>query len=354
MKTLPMIHLGIGHVGKTLVDQIINQHNYIRKTFDINLSYRGLFTSKHGWVNAKGFSLSALKKLTHGQTFLEKRKPLHYINSCPSPFVLIDTTASNETYPLLLTALKKGGFVVLSNKKPLTGSQKEFDKLHDIGSGKLLYETTVGAGLPVIGTLKSLLDTGDEIIRLQGSFSGTLGFIFSEIEKGAAFSEVVQKAMKKGYTEPDPRDDLSGLDVARKGLILSRIIGRKIELSNIRVQSLYPSSVARISVDTFLSTMEKLNKTYKQKFDRAKRLGKTLRYIATIMPLSCRAGFELVDKQSDFGMLSGPDNLIVMQTKRYDKNPLVIKGPGAGVDVTAAGVFADILAIAKIMNGVKI
>ena len=240
----------------------------------------------------------------------------------------------------------------MANKKPLAGKLKDFKDLHGIGDQRLFYEVVVGAGLPVIQTLKNLIATGDEIIEIKGCFSGTLGFIFSRLDEGKLFSEAVLEAKKNGFTEPDPRDDLSGLDVARKALILSRIIGgQKTELRDIRLTGLYPKNMQKLNFDDFLKRLKDLDVVYKERIMRARKKNKVLRYIARINPLRCSVGLEEGSVLSDIGGLKGSDNLIVCKTKRYFNNPLVIKGPGAGRDVTAAGVFADVLLIAKTIKG---
>ena len=247
--------------------------------------------------------------------------------------------------------MDKGGYIVLSNKKPLAGRLKDFNDLHRIGKMRLFYETVVGAGLPVIQTLKNLIETGDEIIEINGCFSGTLGFICSQLSEGKLFSEAVLEAKNKGFTEPDPRDDLSGLDVARKALIISRIIGQKSELKDIEITGLYPVGMQKLSLPDFLLRLKDLDHFYKRKVKQAKKKNKALRYVAKINPIEFSVKLQEVDALSDIGSLKGPDNLILFKTKRYFRNPLVIKGPGAGGEVTAAGVFADILSIAKIVKG---
>lgn len=334
MKKLSIIHLGIGNVGKALVSQI-------QKFGPEELVYCGIYTSKGGVYKKVGLNATDFKKASNGIPIEEA------IAQVPAPFVLVDTTASDKTVPYLKMALKRGGFVVMSNKKPVAGSQKEFNDLHKLGGDRLYYETTVGAGLPVIATIKTLLGTGDTVLEIQGCFSGTLGFIFSEVENGKSFSGAVLKAKELGFTEPDPRDDLSGVDVARKAIILSRLLGKKLEMKDVVLESLYPSSMASLSVETFLKEVSKLDNTFAKTKDQAEKSGKVLRYVATITQKGCKVGLASVEKSSDIGNLSGPDNIVSIQTRRYKDNPMVIKGPGAGIEVTAAGVFGDILEVLK-------
>lgn len=328
IKKLSIVHLGVGNVGSEVIKQIAQQREKVKDVLGVDLLYLGKFTAKN-----------------------TKEEIINAIESVPSPFVLIDTTASDQTLPYLTNALTRGGFVVLANKKPLAGSQKDFDNLHKLGKNRLFYECVVGAGLPVIDPLKNLIATGDEIIEIQGCFSGTLGFLFSQLDAGKLFSKSIIEAKQKGYTEPDPRDDLSGIDVARKTLILARLLGNKIELQDIQLESLYPKKMSTLSIDDFLKEVKTLDNLYKKRITDAAKNKKVLRFVAKINQKNCSVGLQEVDRASDIGNLNGPDNIVVIKTKRYFANPLVIKGPGAGIEVTAAGVFADILSLAKIIQG---
>jgi homoserine dehydrogenase len=354
VKKISLLHLGIGNVGKEVVAQIQAQKDEIVKQFGLDLVYCGLFTVRNGVFAPDGLSeekiRNDLSEARYAPVDIEKMV-LHAIDEMETPFILIDTTASDSTFPFLEKTLKKGGYVVLSNKKPLAGSLKQFENLQRLGKNRIYCETVVGAGLPVIQTLKNLLITGDEISEIQGCFSGTLGYLFSQLDTGKKFSEVVMQAKKLGYTEPDPRDDLGGVDVARKALILSRFLGQKKELSDIALTGLYPKEMGMLSVDEFMSEIKKLDDEYAEKVKNAKTQGKVLRFVATVTQTDCRVGLEAVEKTSDIGSLQGPDNIIIFKTKRYFDNPLVIKGPGAGLAVTAAGVFADILSSAQIITG---
>src|SRR3989338_5124819 len=210
MKTIYLIQAGLGNVGKELLKQIIFQRKMLQDRFGVELVYCGLFTSKHGVFNPQGLSSTELTKFPNGY----KSKLSAAIENVRTPFVFIDVTSSDTMYSILINILQKGGRVGLANKRPLVGKLTEFEKLHSYGSDRLRYETTVGAGLPVIRTLKTFLATGDEVIEIAGCFSGTLGFICSSLEESVSFSDSVKKAKELGYTEFDPRDDLSGTDVA--------------------------------------------------------------------------------------------------------------------------------------------
>ncbi len=343
MKTVSIIHLGIGRVGRKVIEFISGQSDAWSKEFGVDVRYCGVFTSRGGLYDAKGIPLSSIvrEQIPFSSSFF----PIDCIANTPKPFIVLDTSASDRTERTLLRSLELGGYAVLSNKKPLSGSQKDFNKLMAIARNRLYFETTVGAGLPVIRSLRTLLATGDAILSIQGCLSGTLGFMCSEMEKGMLYSEAVAQAKEQGFTEPDPRDDLSGMDVARKALILGRMIGLTLELTDIQRTSFYPERFASCSVEEFLEQAGEVNKEYGDQFAAAKKKKSTLRYIATIRPTGISVGLTEVPLSSSIGRLTGPDNLIKFETKRYHKQPLVIQGPGAGIDVTAAGVVGDIVSI---------
>ncbi len=342
MKKVNLIHLGIGNVGRELFRQIFAQRENIVSNFNTYLNYCAAFNSKGGMFNPKGLTIKQMVNF-HSDLRCDSKTAVEKI---PLPFILIDTTSSDDTYPLLEKTLRRGGFVVLSNKRPLASSFTQFRKLHGYAD-KLFYETTVGAGLPVISTIKTLLATGDEIVEISGCFSGTLGFICSSLEGGNAFSDSVVRAKNSGFTELDPREDLSGRDVARKVLILARMIGMKTEQNGVKVQKLYPKKFDEFTVEKFMQKIKELDKDYKKKFQTAKKKGKTFRFVAKVLKKNCSVNLMEVEKDSDLGNLKGPDNMIILKTKRYFTRPMVIKGPGAGAEVTASGVFADILEARK-------
>lgn len=347
MKTYHILHLGIGNVGLELIKQIVKARKQIEADLNSRLIYCGLYTSKKGIYNKNGLDLE--KELAK----LKSREPLKSLSidqaiaDAPAPFILIDTTNSDSTFPYIKSTLLRDGFAVLSNKKPLAGEQKDFDALRKIGSHNLFFETVVGAGLPVMHTIKTLYDTGDEIIEIQGCFSGTLGFIFSELDRGALFSKTVLKAKQLGFTEPDPREDLSGRDVARKALILARLLGLRLEMTDIHLENLYPPEMQSLTPDEFLKQLPDLDKKYQEKIAQARKDNKVLRFVAKVNKEECKVGLVEVSSDSEIGRLQGPDNLITIKTKRYNNIPMVIKGPGAGTEVTAAGLFGDIIHILR-------
>lgn len=263
--------------------------------------------------------------------------------------IVVDVTA-DETTPALLAALRGGMDVVLANKRPMTGPRARADELRttarDLGR-RILAEATVGAGLPVLDTLSKLAESGDRVRRIEGCLSGTLGFLFDRMGRGARFSEALGEAMRLGYTEPDPRDDLSGTDVARKALTLGRLLGFRGELRDLAVESLVPVSARGWPLAKFLAALRAFDDDWAARVSGATAQGCVLRYVAVATPRRVRVGLVAVDATSPFAALAGTDNQVVFTSDRYLARPLVVTGPGAGSDVTAAGVMNDVLALAR-------
>ncbi len=209
------------------------------------------------------------------------------------------------------------------------------------------YEATVGAGLPVISTLRDLLDTGDSVTSIEGIFSGTLAWLFNRYDGSVPFSQLVAEARSLGYTEPDPRDDLSGTDVARKLVILAREAGRELSLEDVEVESLVPAALREASVEDFMARLQEVDAGFAARLEQARASGSVLRYVARL-DAEGRASVGLVEMPRDhaFANLRLTDNIVQFTTRRYCQNPLVVQGPGAGPEVTAAGVFADVLRVA--------
>ena len=272
---------------------------------------------------------------------------LHFIAShAVSRPILVDVTAE-ETGDLLRAALGQGFDLVLANKKPLAGTADSYVRLLEIAqsaSRRIRYEATVGAGLPVLDTCRKLMESGDRILRIEGAVSGTLGFVLSAVTEGRAFSEAVRDAMERGYTEPDPRDDLSGRDVARKGLILARLLGYPGGLPE--AEDLTPKALRSVPLAAFLKRLPEFDGEWQTRVARAAKRGRVLRYAVTATGRGVRAGLAAAPLVSPLGALSGTRNLISFTTERYRKEPLVITGPGAGAEVTAAGILNDIQQLA--------
>jgi aspartokinase/homoserine dehydrogenase 1 len=239
--------------------------------------------------------------------------------------------------------------LVLANKRPLADRQAVSDGLWQTARARgrrILHEATVGAGLPIIDTYHKLVESGDRVDRIEGLLSGTLGYVLSEVSEGIPFSRAVRSAMKRGYTEPDPRDDLSGMDVARKALILARLLGYRGELRQRGVQPLVPKWARALSLGDFLERLEELDPPWKRRVAAATEQGSVLRYVARVTRTRLAVGVQAVPATSPLAAIKGSDNQLVFITARYKANPLVITGPGAGAEVTAAGVLNDILRLA--------
>ncbi|MFO7566426.1 MAG: hypothetical protein R6X02_27535 [Enhygromyxa sp.] len=209
------------------------------------------------------------------------------------------------------------------------------------------YEATVGAGLPVIAALRTLLDSGDRLVQVEGALSGTLGYLAGRLEGGVAYSAAIAEARARGYSEPDPREDLSGRDVARKALILARTAGWSLEMEDVQIEALYPPALAPLPVDAFLAAAAALDADYAARVASARARGKVLRYLARVGPTGAEVGLVPVPQAGRLGSLRGTANQISITTGRYHDEPLVIAGPGAGVEVTAAGVLGDVVSLAR-------
>jgi aspartokinase/homoserine dehydrogenase 1 len=355
--------LGLGQIGRELARQLIAQQPHLRRDLGIDLKVVAVADRSGIRLDDKGFAPAALqrfaKQKASGARLFERGSPLtlHELEAMmrselwmlPSyrP-VLVDLT-SEETAPLLQEALEHGFHVVCANKKPLAGSQIEFDRLMDTAKERGLsirYEATAGAGLPVLDTIAKLQEAGDKIEMILGCFSGTLGYLMTALEDGVAFSEAVRKAWELGYTEPDPRDDLSGKDVARKALILARTLGYRAEPDEIKLEPLFHDGGVHADARAFVASLSALDDVYRERIERARQSGKVLRYVAKIRSRAISVGIEAVPATSPLAHLRGTDNQVAIYSKRYKTNPLVVTGPGAGAKVTAAGVLNDIVAIA--------
>jgi aspartokinase/homoserine dehydrogenase 1 len=354
--------LGFGQIGRALIAQLTAQEKHLRRELGIDLKVVALADRSGIKIEEHGFTSAALQKLARqkasGGRLFDRSSPLTleqllttlrdelWLLPSHRP-ILVDLT-SEETAPLLQEALEQGFHVVTANKKPLAVPQLEFDRMMKTAKERGLsfrYEATAGAGLPVLDTLAKLKEAGDRVETILGCFSGTLGFLMTKLEDGVPFADAVREAWKLGYTEPDPRDDLSGKDVARKALILARTLGHRAELSDIAVEPLYGPDVDSPDPATFVDNLKKLNAELAARVERAAADKCVLRYVAKISKRGIRVGIEAVPRSSPMGGLRGTANQVAIYSKRYKTNPLVVTGPGAGADVTAAGVLNDIVAI---------
>lgn len=355
MTRIPLIQFGVGNVGQALVEQVVANRERHAETLGLRLEYVALVDSDGAVVNTDGLDDALLQDIVQAKARGTRLRELEmgYLQQDPADIVdvagidqaiVIDVTATEETIPALLQALERGYRLVLANKLPLAQSYALFQTL--TRDRRTRFETTVGAGLPVIATLQTLIDTGDEVQRIQGCLSGTLGFVCTQLEAGAPYSAAVREAKRRGYTEPDPREDLAGSDAARKALILARIMGYPIELEDVEVERLYPATMDQLSVEEFLEALSDLDEEYAARAEEARRAGRSLRYVSEVVDGRCRVGLITVSPESRLAHIQASDSIVTFETDRYRDNPLTISGRGAGPDVTAAGVLGDILALA--------
>ncbi len=352
------IHLylaGTGYVGGALLEQIKRQEEDFRKK-DIEFKLIGIANSKKMHFNEEGIDLEKWRYCylddcedSNLDIFVSKMKKSNLPNS-----IFIDCTASEEIVRFYKDILSSSISLVSPNKKGNSGSYSRYLDLQECAAKsnvKFFYETNVGAGLPVIGTLKDLIHSGDEIIRIEAVLSGTLSFIFNSFNEERSFSDAVLEAKAKGFTEPDPRDDLNGMDFMRKLLILARESGLSIEETDVEMQSLIPTFCQKAeSAEEFLRLLPQADTEFDELRKKAESNGKVLRYIGQIEDGKASISLQAIDPNHPFYSLSGSDNIISFTTKRYFDRPLVIKGPGAGTEVTAAGVLADIVRVASYLK----
>ncbi|MBL0048695.1 MAG: bifunctional aspartate kinase/homoserine dehydrogenase I [Bacteroidetes bacterium] len=352
VKTLNVFLVGsTGLIGSTLIKQIEKQKKFLREARSIELIIAGITNTQKMYFDEDGISLSRYKEVleTKGEksnikSFVQRIKELNLAQS-----IFVDCTSSAEVVSHYNEILESSVSIVTPNKLANSGKYTEYTKLRSAAKKRgvrFLYETNVGAGLPVISTLSDLLHSGDKIIRIEAVLSGTLSYIFNSYKKGIQFNEVVLQAKEKGYTEPDPRDDLSGMDVARKLLILARETGMEIEIKDIAIEQILPPNCVKAkSVTDFFKELEISNAVFEARRAKAEEKGKVLRFIALLENGKASIRLLEVDEKHPFYNLSGSDNIISFTTERYHDRPLVVKGPGAGAEVTAAGVFAEIISI---------
>ena len=352
---VPFILLGLGPVGRTLVRQILDTHKTVAQRTGIQFVFAGISDSSGLMWENEGISEEMLQKIlrdTDDRRRLNSVADLHphaKLNDVLRPgTLLIDATHTLETTPIVQDALKAGCGIVVANKMPLAAEWAKAKMYYD--HPLIRYEATVGAGLPIISTLRYLLDTGDEITSIEASVSGTLGFLCTALELGVPYSVAVANAKNMGYTEPDPRDDLSGHDIVRKALILARTAGWPLEMHNLTSEPMYPPTWLSRTVEEFMSALPSLDEMYASQVRLAQSEGKSLRYVAYMTSKGGRVGLTSVAKDGHIGSKSGPANSVAIFTHRYQEMPLVISGPGAGPEIKAAGVMEDMLQLANILQ----
>jgi aspartokinase/homoserine dehydrogenase 1 len=347
--------IGTGNIGSTLLSQIQGAQHKLLKESGLLLQLCGLANEdkmmfdKEG-INIKKWQNTLLKSENSSDLdlFLHKLRELRLANS-----ILIDATASKNVASRYHEFLSYGIHVVTPNKLANTMEQKYYNKLKSMTVDHRLhyyYETTVGAGLPIINTIQGLIRSGDEVTKIQGILSGTLSYLFNNLSKTKKFSQVLKEAYEKGFTEPDPRDDLLGMDVARKLLIMAREIGLDMELSDVQIEYLVPEKYRSIPLDEFWERSHELDDNFTSLLEKAHKKDKVIRYIASLENKRCKVQIEYLEKNNELAQCSATDNIIRITTKRYHDSPMIIKGPGAGREVTAAGVLADIIRLAFHLN----
>ena len=355
-KTISIGLIGPGTVGASLLRQIEKQSEKLKQDFNLDLRIRAISRSRKMLLADKRIDISRWEEEFESSAidvdldaFEQHLKPDHLPHA-----LIIDCTASEQISSKYADWLSRGIHVITPNKKAFSSSYSEYSALQaaaDHGSSHYFYETTVGAALPVITTLCDLIQTGDEVRRISGIFSGTLAYLFNVYDGSTPFSEIVRVAKESGYTEPDPREDLSGMDVARKLTILARELGQEIEIGDFPVRNLVPVALRDCSIDEFLEKLPEYDDEMLTLYQDAAAEDKQLRYVAMLdAEGNASVGLEAVEASHAFCNINLTDNIVQFETERYSANPLVIQGPGAGPEVTAAGVFADMLRLANYLS----
>ncbi len=343
--------IGPGLVGGALLDQIASQAERLQRDFKLDLRVRGIAGSKSMRLTQGSIDLARWRdEYAAGGDPVDLERLADHVHADQFPHaVIIDCSASAAVASRYAHWLSQGIHIVTPNKKANSAAWGDYERVREArraAGSHYLYEATVGAGLPVIQTLRDLRETGDEIRRIEGIFSGTLAYLFNTWDGRESFSSVVKQAKALGYTEPDPRDDLSGMDVARKLIILAREMGLKLELGDAQVESLVPGALADCGVEDFLERLHEFDAPMLARLEAARTRGHVLRYVGSVdVAGHAQVGVVELPVSHPFANIALTDNIVRFQTARYDRNPLIVQGPGAGPAVTAAGVFADLLRV---------
>jgi aspartokinase/homoserine dehydrogenase 1 len=344
--------IGPGVVGSALLDQLASQVQRLSRDLKLELRVRGIMTSKRMHLSQREVPLSRWREVLASQSepadlvrFAEHVHAEHLPHA-----IIIDCSASAEVASRYPSWLADGIHIVTPNKKANSAKLEFYRQLHEArraGGAHYLYEATVGAGLPIIQTLRDLRETGDEIRRIEGMLSGTLAYLFNVWDGSEPFSSVVRTAKARGYTEPDPRDDLSGMDFARKLIILGREMGLELELEDVQLEGLVPRALAACGPEEFLERLPAFDAEMGERLKAARSRNRVLRYVGSLdaATKTARVGLVELERSHTFANIALTDNVVRFLTQRYNENPLVVQGPGAGPEVTAGGVFADLLRV---------
>jgi bifunctional aspartokinase / homoserine dehydrogenase 1 len=351
IKEVNLFIAGVGNVGAKLLDQIQQQQEYLLQNMHLKVNVVGVANSKKYWVNEEGIDLANWRSLLNaGETAGINDYIDTIIEKNLRNTVFADVTANDTVASVYDKLLPRSIAVVACNKVACSSPYPYYKKLKDLSTEyntKFLFETNVGASLPIIGTLNDLLRSGDTVRSMEAVLSGTLNFVFNNYDGSKSFASVVKQAQDEGYTEPDPRLDLSGKDVMRKIMILVRESGQVIEMENIGNNSFMPEACMQGTVADFYKSMELHEAHFKKIYDEAAAAGCKLKFVASYKDGKANVGLQHIPPPHDFYHLYGKDNIVLFYTDRYTQQPLVIKGAGAGAAVTASGVFADIIRTSK-------
>ncbi|RZS93763.1 bifunctional aspartate kinase/homoserine dehydrogenase I [Aquimarina brevivitae] len=351
-RQLNLFITGVGNVGGKLIDQLQQQRKYLKDNLRLKIRVTGLSNSKTMIFNESGIDLTQWQVLlAQGQQsdpsqFFEKAKELNLRNS-----IFVDNTANEAIANVYKNYLQESIAVVTCNKIACADAYANYNELKDLSrkyNASFLFETNVGAGLPIIDTLNNLVASGDKVHKIQAVLSGSLNFVFNNYKKGERFYDIVKQAQQEGYTEPDPRIDLSGVDVARKILILARESGYILELNDIENDSFLPKECLETdSVDDFFKSLQGFEDHFSTLLEEADAKNSKLKYVAQFENGKAKVGLQFIPKEHPFYNLEGSDNIVLFFTERYPIQPLQVKGAGAGAEVTASGIFADIIRLGK-------
>ena len=350
-KVLNLFICGVGTVGGKLIEQIRSQYETLMQRNGLKLNVVGIASSKAGIYNRDGIDLENYRELlkapeAQGKSLRDEVIGMNIFNS-----VFVDCTASKDIAALYQQFLEHNISVIAANKIAASSDYANYMKLKQTARNRgvwFRYETNVGAGLPIIGTINDLRNSGDKILKIEAVLSGTLNFIFNEIAADVPFSETVRRAKEQGYSEPDPRIDLSGTDVIRKLVILTREAGYQVEQTDVEKHLFVPSDYFEGSVDDFWKALPKLDADFESRRQKLEAEGKRWRFVATMEDGKTNVALKEVDSNHPFYRLEGSNNIVLLTTERYKEYPMLIQGYGAGASVTAAGVFANIMSIANI------